>query len=157
MRRIAYLLCAVLVGIPTVYASVVSLFLILHLPLPFPFSIDMFLPFRFLIPPMMARWVSSWVVGASGYLMLLLVIRRAWLLIARSELTPASFGRFQTLLGFTGLACFALAWGIIIFSNNDGAGFSAAILFIPAMICIPWAFFLAEIFSFRRGVVKNAA
>jgi len=157
MRSVAYFFCVVLVALSTFYASLVSLLSLFRPPSTFLLSVDMFLLFGSLVPPILANWLPRSAVSVLGYLMLFLATRRTWLFIVRKERTPVSFGAFQNLLALIGLAFFALGWGTMIFGASVSSGFTAAILFIPAMVCIPWAFFLTEIFSFRRGPIKSAA
>lgn len=90
--------------------------------------------------------------------MMFLVLRRIWLFVVTKERTPASFVGFQKALGYVGFWSFSLSVLVFIFSMalNAGSGVPAGLLMMPAMFCVPWAFFMTEITSFQRKAAAHA-
>ena len=93
------------------------------------------------------------------YAMIFLVLRRCWLFGAKKERTPASFVGFQKALGYVGFWSFLLAVvGLFLtVALRVGSGVPAGMLMIPAMFCVPWAFFITEVTSFKRKAAAPAA
>jgi hypothetical protein len=46
---------------------------------------------------------------------------------------------------------------ILSFALRAGSGVPGALLMIPAILCVPWAFFLTEVFSFRQPPLSHEA
>ena len=103
---------------------------------------------------MLAGLMPPWVMDVLGYAVALLVLRRIWLFVAMKERTPAAFTGFPKTLGYIGFWSYSIGVLVLVLSAllKAGSGVSAGMLMIPALICIPWAFFLTEIASFRRSV-----
>lgn len=105
-----------------------------------------------LIPPMLSGIVPGLVQLALNGFMLFLLIRRIWLIFSKKERVPSSFQGFPKLLGYIGalsVAVSAAAFALTI-ALRAGSGVPAALLMLPALVCIPWAFFLAEVINMRR-------
>ena len=84
--------------------------------------------------------------------MLFLIFRRIWLFFSKKERVPPSFQGFPKVLGYIGAISFvvSVAAFALTMALRGGSGVPAALLMLPALICVPWSFFLTEIFSFRR-------
>jgi len=93
-----------------------------------------------------------------GYAMMFLILRRIWLFVVKKERTPASFVGFQKALGYVGFWSFSLSVLVLILSMalSAGSGVPAGLLMIPAMLCVPWAFFITEVTSFKRKAAAHA-
>lgn len=157
MKAIAYSICAALVGIPAIFSLVASLLSLLGVAVPFPPFLDIFFRFGSLVPPMLTYSVPRVMLIIAGYLMLLLVLRRTWLFVVKKERTPTSFSGFQKILGYVGVASFLLGFAVLALSMviRAGSGVPAGLLMIPAMLCVPWAFFLTEALSFRHAQIES--
>jgi hypothetical protein len=96
---------------------------------------------------------------ALGYVMLLLFLRRVWLLTSGRERIPPSFAGFPKALGYVGACSFGLGVAVLALSMvlKAGSGVPGGMLLIPAIICVPWAFFITEVLSLRGKRVENAA
>lgn len=137
MQRTAYWLCFFLVLLSAVIGgsglSVVS--------------------FGSLVPAMFSYAVPRLVHMVLGYVMLFLLGRRIWLFFSKKERVPSSFQGFPKVLGYIGMFSFVIsAVGFALsIALRAGSGVPAALLMLPALICVPWSFFLTEVFSFRRS------
>lgn len=159
MRTVAYTLCFILIGVPAVYGLLGSALALLSVSLPYPPFLSPLFSFGSLVPPMFAFAVPRPVLAVLSYGMAFLVLRRAWLFLAKKERTPASFVGFQKVLGYIALWSFSIGLLVLVLSVvlKAGSGVPAGMLMIPAIICVPWAFFLTEVLSFKRPVAANAA
>ena len=101
--------------------------------------------------------IPKLVLMALGYVMLFLLLRRIWLFISKKEWVPFSFRGFPQVLGYIGAFSFALAIVVLVLSIvlRAGSGVPAGMLLIPAMFCVPWAFFLTELLSFRKAATQS--
>jgi hypothetical protein len=153
MRPFAYALCAILVAIPAIYGLLASFLGLLKVSMPFPPWFTLFYSFGSLVPPMLAGLMPPWVMTVLGYGVALLVLRRIWLFVARKERTPSAFAGLPKMLGYIGFWSFSVGVAVLVLSAllKAGSGVPAGMLMIPAVICIPWAFFLTEIISFRKS------
>ncbi len=109
--------------------------------------------FGSLVPPRIGLFVPSYVHSALGYGMLVLLLRRIWLVAFKKERVPSSFRGFPKLLGYMGALFFSvsiLAFALSI-KLQVGSGIPAAFLMFPAMVFVPWSFFLTEVLTFRRS------
>ena len=152
MRPFAYALCAILVAIPSLYSLIALLLGLLNISMPFPPWFTLFYSFGSLIPPMVNGIVPAFVKIALGYTITLLLLRRLWLFVMRQERTPATFTGFSKALGYISFWSFSIGVTVLALSAllKAGSGVPAGMLMIPAVICVPWAFFLTEIASFRK-------
>jgi len=159
MRTTAYYLCATLVGIPAIYGLAASLLSLAHVAVPYLLWFDPLLWFGSLVPRMFVYSVPRVLLSVLGYVMLLLFLRRLWLLASGRERVPASFAGFPKALGYVG--AFSLGLGVAVLALSmvlkAGSGVPGGMLLIPAIICVPWAFFITEVLSLRGKRVKNAA
>ncbi len=78
--------------------------------------------------------------------MLFLVIRRAWLFVARHERVPSTFIGVPKVLAQVAMWSFLAFVAILVLTMvfQAGSGVPAALTLVPATICVPWAFFLTE-------------
>jgi hypothetical protein len=125
------------------------------------FSALSLLSFATLIPPFVSGFVPILVHQAVGYLMLFLFLRRIWLIGKNKESVPPSFRAVSKGLAYLGVFCILLALltllVIVIFGQSGGvSGVPIGLALFPALFCIPWAFFLTELFSFRRSPPSEA-
>jgi hypothetical protein len=90
-------------------------------------------------------------VIAGPIVSLALVIRRGWRTIARGERVPGAFDGKLLVLGASGLVALVLA---ILGTAVQVGDASKSMLFVPAWLCVPWAFLLTEIKTLQR---KTAA
>ena len=159
MRNIAYALCFFLIGVPSLHGLLASLLALVQVSLPYPPFLTVLFSFGSLVPPMFAYALPRAVLIVLGYAMVFLVLRRAWLFLAKKERTPASFVGFQKILGYIAFYSFSLGLLVLVLSMlfRAGSGVPAGMLMIPAMICAPWAFFLTEVVSFKQpGAAPSA-
>ncbi|HYD75074.1 hypothetical protein [Ramlibacter sp.] len=158
-REFAYGACAVLVGIDAVHVLLGSLLGAVGLSLPHIWFVDLLLGFGSLIPNLVAFAVPYFVHVAAGYLMLALVLRRAWLFFARRKRTPASFTGLPKALGYIALGSFGLGLGGLVLALILGVPFGApaGLLMIPATFGAPWAFLLTEVQTFGRSKAGSLA
>ena len=152
MRAIAYFSCFVLVALATFHWFVVFLVSLVNVQVPYISLLSIVLSFGSLVPPMLASLVPRAIGMVLGFVMLFLVLRRIWLFVVKKERTPSSFVGFQKVLGYVGFWSIALSVLVLILTITlkAGSGVPAALLMIPAMFCLPWAFFLTEVISFKR-------
>ena len=157
VRAIAYFSCAVLAALPTFHWLAVLLLSLVKVQVPYNSLLSVVLSFGSLVPPMFATLVPSAIVMALGVVMLFLVLRRIWLYVVKKERTPRSFVGFQKLLGYVGFWSVSLSVLVFILSIalKAGSGVPAGLLMVPAMFCVPWAFFLTEVTSFNWKAAAN--
>jgi hypothetical protein len=105
------------------------------------------------MPRLLAPFAPGAFIFLVNVLVLLLVLRRVWLLVARREGVPQSYAGVAKILGHVGAWSFLLAVAgfLLSVSMRVGSGVPAAMLAWPALLCVPWAFSLAEIMSLRRA------
>lgn len=158
MRSIAYLLCAVLVALPTLHWLVVSLLSLLKVQVPYNSLLSLLFSFGSLLPFTFAWAPPRPLTMLLGYAMMFLVLRRIWLFVVKKERTPASFVGFQKALGYVGFWSFSISVLVLILSMalSAGSGVPAGLLMMPAMFCVPWAFFITEVTSFKRKAAARA-
>lgn len=151
MTRTAYWLCFALVLISVLFGWSAWLFYLFGKDPPYFLTSFSFLSFGSLVPPMFSSLVPRFVQMILGYAMLFLVLRRIWLLFSKKERVPSSFQGLPKVLGYIGAFSFAIsvAGFALSIALRAGSGVPAALLMIPALICIPWAFFLTEALSIR--------
>ncbi|MES2688559.1 MAG: hypothetical protein V4706_17185 [Pseudomonadota bacterium] len=159
MRSIVYLLCATLVALPAFHFLVVSFLSMLKVQVPYNGFLSLLFSFGRLVPPMAADLIPRPLIMALGYAMILLVLRRCWLFAVQKERTPVSFVGFQKALGYVGFLFFLLSVLVLLLGMalKADSGIAAGMLMIPAMFCVPWAFFITEITSFKRKAATHAA
>lgn len=115
-------------------------------------------PFNSLVPRLLVIRLSAspaffaiytYLSLALDCIMTFLVLRRIWLLLSKKEGTPESFRGLPKGLGYLGIAVLAIFISVTILTSMTGLGM--LVLFMTWMIlffhCIPWAFFLTEVFS----------
>jgi hypothetical protein len=158
MRSIAYFLCSVLVALPTLHWLVVASLSLFKVHIPYNTLLSLLFSFGSLLP-----FTFSWapprpLTMVLGYAMMFLVLRRIWLFVVKKERTPVSFVGFQKALGYVGSFFFSLSVLTFILSMvlSAGSGVPAGLLMIPAMLCVPWAFFITEVTSFKRKITAHA-
>lgn len=156
LRAAAYWLCAVLVALPGIHWL---LHLLLRTQLPRVPLLDVLFLFGSIVPPMFAVVLPRPLLYVATLATHFLVLRRAWLLSARREGVPSSFKGFPKVLGLIGFWSFTSgALGLLAsIALRAPSGVPAGLLLIPAMFCVPWAFFLTEILSMRRPRAEESA
>jgi hypothetical protein len=129
----------------------------LKIQIPFISLFSIIFSFGSLIPPMLGGFVPHPLRMILGFAMIFLALRRVWLYVVKNERTPTSFVGFPKVLGYVGFWSFSLGVLVLLLSIaiKAGSGVPAGMLMIPAFICIPWAFFLTEVSSFRLKVIKK--
>jgi len=152
MRKFSYWLCFTLVAVPNVIGLVSWLLSLAGIPLPGVQTLDIFLWFGSLVPPMLAYALPKILSVLLRYALLALVARRVWLFFGTGERVPHSYVGTPKVLGYVGACSFILAAPVLVLSMvlHAGSGVPAGMLLLPAMFCVPWAFFLTELLSFRR-------
>ncbi|MGP1681050.1 MAG: hypothetical protein ACTS8S_01830 [Giesbergeria sp.] len=153
MTRIAYWLCFTLVLFSTALGWSAWLFYLVGIRSPFLFSSLSIFSFGSLVPPMLSSLVPRLVHMILGYAMLFLLLRRIWLFFSKRERVPHSFKGLPKVVGYIGALSFVVsvaAFGLTI-ALRAGSGVPAALLMLPALICVPWSIFLTEALSFRRS------
>jgi hypothetical protein len=155
MRKFSFWLCFCLVAVPTVIGVVAGLLSLAGVAFPGMMWLSLLLSFGSLVPPMLAPLMPSFIVVLLGYVMLFLVLRRAWLLVAKREGVPGSFTGAPKVLAYVGAWSFILAviGFLLSIALRAGSGVPAGLLLLPAVFCVPWAFFLTEVRSFRRAQI----
>jgi hypothetical protein len=153
MRKFSYWLCFLLVAIPSAIWLVTWLLPIFGIALPAMGLLYMFSSFASLVPQMFAHLFPRFVVIGLGYLLLFSVLRRVWLVVARRQGVPHSYVGAPKVLGYVGALSFMLAITVLLLSIalRAGSGVPGGMLLIPAVFCVPWAFFLTEVLSFRSA------
>lgn len=152
MRAITYWTCASLVLSPVLYGLVQGLLSLAGMKSP-PSAIFLLL-YSFASP--VPQVLEPLLIGSASTLlslgMLFLVLRRAWLLVIKREGVPHSYRGFPQLLGHVGSISFALGLIALVssFAIQAGSGAPAGLLLLPATLCVPWAFLLTEVQSFRK-------
>ena len=166
MRAIVYFSCAILVALPNLYGISVFMLSLLQVQFKTPFFSLPSLLFSFgsLVPslffaffPGSMAMVFAYVMTVLGYAMMLLVLRRFWLLVAKKQKTPASFMGFQKALGYVGFWSFLLSVLAFPLAYTVGLPISPIHLMMLPMLCVPWAFFITEIASFWQKASSDAA
>lgn len=153
MTRTTYWLCFALVLFSALGGWSAWLFYLLGKGSPFLLSSLSVFSFGSLVPPMFSSLIPRLVHTVLGYVMLFLLLRRIWLFCSKKERVPPSFKGFPKVLGYVGAFSFVIsvaAFGLTIVLRA-GSGVPAALLMLPALICVPWSFFLTEALSFRRS------
>jgi hypothetical protein len=158
VRKLSYWLCFALVAIPSAMGLAIWLLSLVGIALHAVSLVFLLSSFGSLVPRMFVPVIPSLVVIVLGYVMLFLVVRRIWLLLAKREGVPHSFVGTQRVLAYVGTSSFVLALVALLLSMmlGAGSGVPAGMLFIPAMFCVPWAFFLTEALSFRVAKTGEA-
>jgi hypothetical protein len=158
MRKFSYWLCFSLVAIPTALGLLGSLLAIVRVPLPGASIFALFSSFGSLVPPMLTYVLPRFLSVVLVYVLLALVARRVWLQATKREGVPHSYTGAAKFLGFVGAWSFILAAVVLVLSMalGAGSGVPAGMLLLPAMICVPWAFFLTEVLSFRPAKPSEA-
>jgi hypothetical protein len=146
MRKFSYWLCFALVALSSVaiwFARGGGL-------------LGVFSSFGSLVPPMFRAYLPGLVAVLFNLVLLGLVIRRAWLAVVGKEGVPAAFAGLPKGLAYVGTWSFALALALMLLSIvfRAGSGVPAGILLLPAVVCMPWAFFLTEVLTLR-GVKRS--
>ena len=96
--------------------------------------------FDSLVPPMLSGLVPGLVKLMLGGGMLFLIFRRIWLFFSKKERVPPSFQGFPKVLGYIGAISFvvSVAAFALTMALRGGSGVPAALLMLPALICVPW-------------------
>jgi len=153
MRKFSYWLCFILVAIPSVFTHVAWLLALAGLNISALSLLFFFQSLGSLAPPMIAPLLPRFVLIILGVVMLFLVLRRLWLLVRKHEGVPPSFTGTTKVLGYIGAISFSLSLVALLLTIplRFGSGVPAGLLLLPAVFCVPWAFFLTEILSLRRA------
>jgi len=161
MRRLVYWGCAIVVAVSGL-GSLIPVLLTMagQSRTPLHLLSSLFGQFATVVPNAFAHYVPPSVKLAIVVLIQLFVVRRVWLFFARGQRqTPDSFRGLPMTLGYIGLA--SLLLGVaglgIAMALRVGSGVPAAMLLLPAVFCIPWAFFLTEVLSFRTAADAGKA
>lgn len=147
MRNFSYWTCFALVVPSHVLGLLMSVLYLVRIPVPYSELLGLLSSFSSLIPEMLRFFIPGIVVWLLYLAMLGMAVRRIWLTVARGKRVPAAYAGLPQVLGYIGAA--SLMIGVIAmilsFVLRLGSGIPAAMLMIPAMFCIPWAFFLTEL------------
>ncbi len=151
MRNFSYWLCFSLVAIPSGISIVGWLLSIIHVTIPSMGLLLVLSSFGSLVPQILAPIFPAFINTALALVMLLLVIRRAWLLIAKRDGVPRSFQGTAKVLAYIGTGSLILGLTVLLLSAAFRApsGALGGMLIFPAALCVPWAFFLTEVLSLR--------
>ncbi|UOD32915.1 hypothetical protein INH39_15395 [Massilia violaceinigra] len=146
MRNFSYWTCFALVVPSHVLGLLISVLYWVGIRVPYSELLGLLSSFSSLIPEMFMFIIPGLVVWLLYLAMLGMVVRRIWLSVARGKRVPASYAGLPQVLGYIGAASFMIGViaMILSFVLRLGSGVPAAMLMIPAMFCIPWAFFLTE-------------
>lgn len=131
-------------------------FLLVKQPLPVPPLLDIVTSVGSLVPPMVAAVVPKFFYLGLTTLAVLVVVRRLWLAIVTKRLVPESFRGFTLAVSSIGVGFYFLGIAALVLSMllRAGSGVPVSFFFLPAALCIPWGYFLTEVFSFgERSVV----
>ena len=158
MRSSVYALCFTLVAVPSLYSLVGLPLALLQVQVPFPSWFIPLYSFGSLVPPMLSSIVPRSIEIVIGYGLAILAIRRIWLFCVNRERAPATFVGLPKTLGYIGFWSFCIGATLLLLAAllRAGSGVPGAMVMIPAVICVPWAFFLTEIATFRRGVAPGS-
>jgi len=151
MRNFCYWVCFALVALACALTYGTWLMSTLGIALPFVTSFYLLSSFGSLVPQMLAPLLPRFVIVGLSLIMLVLVLRRTWLLVAKRQGVPQSFAGIAKALGYIGAWSFILALALLLLSVvlRAGSGVPAGMLALPALVCVPWAFFLSEVTSLR--------
>lgn len=147
MKSIAYGACLGVVGGVAILRILAYLLNLVHLPLPLNSSFGLFLGYFSLVPPMLSAFVPRFLQLLLTLIVALLAGRRIWLLATRKEgWPPAAFTGVLKWLGIVGLWSLGLGLVVLLFSIllKAGSGVPAGLVMLPAVICLPWGFFVTE-------------
>ena len=158
MRKFSYWLCFFLVAVPTAFGLLSWLLSLVHVQLPGMSILSLLSSFGSLVPPMLRYVLPKLVSVALAYVLLALVARRVWLQFTKREGVPHSYVGAPKLLGYVSAWSFIIAAVVLPVSMalRAGSGVPAGMLLLPAVICVPWAFFLTEVLSFRTAKPSDA-
>ncbi len=164
MARIAYWTCFTLVFLSASIGWCEWLLSLSGNRLPYFISTWSVLSFASLVPPLLTAFVPRQVHTVLGLVVLFLLFRRIWLFLLKGERVPSAFVGFPKVLGQIGAISFFLSAITLTLSYVLGAGVGVppgsmlgGMLLFPAFLCVPWAFFLTELLSFRRAPVEHEA
>ncbi|MDQ1832692.1 hypothetical protein [Massilia scottii] len=150
MRTFSYWLCFGLVVPAYILGLVFTLLQLAGISPPGAQLLQLFLPFGSLVPAMLAHFLPRILTLLLYVVMLALVARRIWL-YAHGERVPLSYAGPPQFLGYVGTISFIIAAIVLVLAIvlKAGSGVPAGLALLPALFCVPWAFFLTELFSFR--------
>lgn len=151
MRKFSYWLCFTLVAIPAALGLLGWLLSMVGMALPWMAALSLLSLFGSLVPPILRHVVPSFVSIALGYVLLALAARRVWLQLAKREGVPHTYAGAAKVLGYVGAWSLIIAAVVLVLSIalRAGSGVPAGMILLPAVFCVPWAFFLTEVLSFR--------
>jgi hypothetical protein len=152
MRNFTYWLCFGLVAFANIMSLGLTLMYTAGINQPNLQFLSLFMAFRSLVPELLADFVPRLLAVPLFFVMTALVARRLWLFSVRGERVPHSYTGLQLGLGYLGALSFMLTALALVLTIvlQAGSGVPAGLVLIPAVFCIPWAFFLTEVFSFRQ-------
>jgi hypothetical protein len=152
MRKFSYWLCFSLVALPATLGLLGWLFALVGVALPGLRFFYLFSSFGSLVPPVLLHVLPQFVSVVLGCILLALVLRRVWLQFKKHEGVPLTYAGVPKVLGYMG--AWSLIVGVVVLALSvalrAGSGVPAGMLMLPAMFCVPWAFFLTEVLSLRR-------
>jgi len=153
MRSFCYWVCFSLVALACAFTYGTWLLSVLEVHLPFLTLFSLLSMFGSLVPPMLSPLLPRFLVVGLSLIMLALVCRRAWLMVTKRERVPQSFVGIPKALGYIGAWSFVVALVLLLLSIllRAGSGVPAGMLALPAVLCVPWAFFLSEVISLRKA------
>lgn len=153
MHRFSYWVCFTLVALACVRTTGGWSLSAFGIHPPFMTSLYSFSLFGSLVPPMLASSIPQFIAVGLNLIMLALVFRRVWFSIAKRQGVPHSFVGFSKTLGYIGAWSFTLtlALSLLLIFFRAGSGVPAGLLALPAMFCVPWAFFLTEIGTLHKA------
>lgn len=152
MRKFSYWLCFLLVAITAALGILGWVLSLAGVRLPGASVLYLLSSFGSLVPPMLRHVLPSFVSMALGYVLLGLVVRRVWLQVTKRQGVPHSYVGAPKVLGYIGTWSVIIGVSVLLLSIalRAGSGVPAGMLLLPAMLCVPWAFFLTEVLSLRR-------
>ena len=152
MRTFSYWLCFGLVAPSYTIGAVLALLQLAGISPPGVQLLQIFSPFSSLVPGALGFFLPQILSWLLFFVMLALVVRRIWLCYARGKRVPPTYAGLPQVLGYIGTVSVIIAAIVLVLAIvlKAGSGVPAGMALIPAMFCVPWAFFLTELFSFRK-------
>lgn len=153
MRNTTYWICFALVAFASIYTHSAWAMWNLGVKLPYVTWFSLFSGFGKLMPQAVVHYLPRALVIALDFAVLVFVIRRLWLLAVRRQGVPVSYAGAAKVLGYVGAISFILSvLGMLLsIALHAGSGVPAAMLALPALLCVPWAFTLAEVMGLRAA------
>ncbi|QPI52170.1 hypothetical protein IV454_12110 [Massilia antarctica] len=152
MRTFSYWLCFGLVAPSYTIGPVFTLLQLAGISPPGVELLQVFFPFGSLVPGSLGFFLPPIPAWLQFFVLLALVVRRIWLCYARGKRVPPTYAGLPQVLGYIGTVSVIITAIVLVLIIVLKAGTiaPAGITLLPAVFCVPWAFFLAELFSLRK-------